>query len=195
MSKKTAMALVCAVSITIPTLSVAGIFKQDKPNYRLTLVAPALAESAILVAQADNRRRQGELPAIGRREGVRASLKALQRNGVLRRLGENASVSASGTPMFPLKHTIACEAVADCELASDWGRDNGFKSTPVLTTKGHGGESEFHIHLRKKSQASETAIHQQAVDIQAAMNEIAGAYYLTWMMDTDSRGNNDGERN
>ena len=174
-----------------------------------------LVNSSVYAAQEDEQQslaqeRAEELrkrkPEIAERDGIRASLKALRSNGALQRATQQQSnivsttrtlqnagqVSEGSTDnLVSIKHVLTCETEANCQAAVEWGNNNNFRASGVLTSEGHGGEVMYHLFLRQGISPDEDTITRESSRVHEGAKSLAGIRYATWMVDFDPNGADD----
>jgi len=149
-------------------------------------------------------------PEIAERKSIRAALKAMRNNGAMQRASRrqariaarranranNSTQSdAVSVELVAIKHVLTCETEANCQTAVEWGNNNNFNTTSVLTSEGHGGEIMYHLFLRQDISPDEETIANESSRVHEGVKTLDGIRYATWMVDFDPEGNEDGEGN
>lgn len=157
-------------------------------------------------------------PEIAKRKAIRAALKALRKNGALKRASKrklnnriarrndraaaraNQAVTAQTTAtqmeeVVAIKHVLTCETETNCQAALEWANNNDFNTTGVLTSEGHGGETMYHLFLRQEIKPDEDTIASESSRVHLGIATLKGIRYATWMVDLDPTGEQDGKGN
>jgi hypothetical protein len=144
-------------------------------------------------------------PEIAERKTIRAALKAMRKNGAIQRASRRQSriaarrarraISADSDPVeiVSIKHVLTCETETECQAAVEWGNNNNFNTTEVLTSEGHGGEIMYHLFLRQDIAPDEDTITNESGRVHEGVKTLSGIRYATWMVDFDPEGSQDDE--
>jgi hypothetical protein len=147
-------------------------------------------------------------PEIAERPSIRAALKAMRNNGAMQRASRgqtqvaarstrinSTTEGAMAVELVSIKHVLTCETDNDCQAAVEWGKNNNFNATNVLTSEGHGGEIMYHLFLRQDISPDEDTITSESSRVHEGVKTLDGIRYATWMVDFDPEGLEDGEGN
>jgi hypothetical protein len=144
-------------------------------------------------------------PEIAERKSIRAALNAMRNNGAMqrasrrqariaaRRANRSAETDSAEVDLVSIKHVLTCETEAECQSAVEWGNNNNFNTTDVLTSEGHGGEIMYHLFLRQDISPDEDTITSESTRVHEGVKSLDGIRYATWMVDFDPEGSEDGE--
>ncbi len=100
---------------------------------------------------------------------LQTSLQALARNG-----------SDLSLPMRS-RHRVRCESREAARQVSAWATAHGFEPEPAETFLGHGGVAFFDVAISHTDIPDIHHIQDQGERIQAALAQIPGSHYRTWV--------------